>query len=61
MNVAIDFLIFLIVLVLLVAVVMWAVQHFLPAIHEPATYVVGTVALIVILYRLRPLLVGVFS
>lgn len=54
-DVAIEFLIFLIVLCLLVALVLWAVQRFFPSIYEPAKYVIGALALIAILYRLKPL------
>lgn len=56
----IDFLIFLIVLCLFVALVLWSVRAFFPAIFEPAKYVVGALALIAILVRLRPLLAGLF-
>lgn len=54
-DAAIDFLIFLVVLCLAVALVLWAVQRFFPAIFEPAKYVFGGLALIAVLYRLRPL------
>ncbi len=56
----IGFLIFLIVLCLFVALVLWAVKAFFPAIFEPAKYVVGALALIAILVRLAPLLGAVF-
>lgn len=52
----IDFLIFLIVLCLMVALVLWAVRSFFAAIFEPAKYLVGALALIAILLKLRPLL-----
>lgn len=55
-----DFLIFLIVLVLFVALVLWAVRAFFAAIYEPARYVVGALALIAILIRLRPILGALF-
>lgn len=54
-DAVIEFLIFLIVLCLLVALVLWAVARFFPTIAEPAKYVVGALTLIAILYRLRPL------
>ena len=56
----VGFLIFLIVLCLLVALVLWAVKAFFPAIFEPAKYVLGALALIAILVKLAPLLGGVF-
>ena len=55
-----DFLIFLIVMVLFVALVLWAVRAFFAAIYEPARYVVGALALIAILIRLRPILGALF-
>ena len=60
-DAVIGFLIFLIVLVLIVALVLWAVRRFFPDIYEPARYVVGALALIAILYRLRPLAGYLFS
>lgn len=56
----IGFLIFLIVLCLFVALILWAVRAFFPAIFEPAKYVVGALALIAILIRLAPLLSAAF-
>lgn len=54
-DAVIGFLIFLIVLCLVVALILWAVNRFFPDIYVPAKYVVGGLALIAILYRLRPL------
>lgn len=54
-DAVIGFLIFLIVLCLVVALILWAVRSFFPTVFEPAKYIVGGLALIAILYRLRPL------
>jgi hypothetical protein len=54
-DLLIDFFIFLILVCLVAAVVLWAVRRFFSDIYEPARYVVGAVALVVILYALRPL------
>lgn len=59
-DAVIGFLIFLIVLCLFVALILWAIRSFFPAIFEPAKYVVGALALIAILVRLAPLLGAVF-
>lgn len=52
------FLIFLIVLCLVVALILWAVQRFFPDIFVPAKYIVGALALIALLYKLKPLILG---
>lgn len=59
-DAVIGFLIFLIVLCLFVALILWAVQRFFPDIFVPAKYVVGALALIAILVKLAPLLGAVF-
>ena len=56
-----DFLIFLILICLFAAVVLWAVRRFFPDIFEPAKYGVGALCLIAILYKMRPLLSGLFG
>lgn len=44
-------LIFIIVVVAIAALILWAVQYFLPEIYPPARIIVGVVALIAILLR----------
>lgn len=51
----INFLIALIVVCLIAALILWAVRRFFPDIYEPARYVVGAIALIVILIKIMPL------
>lgn len=53
-----DLLIFLIVVCLFVAVILWAVSRFFSAIFEPAKYILGACALIAILYKLKPIIAG---
>lgn len=56
----IAFLIALVLICLVAAVVLWAVQRFFPAIYEPARYVVGAIAIIAILVKVLPLAQRVF-
>lgn len=51
----VNFLIALIIICLVAALILWAVRRFFPDIYEPARYVVGAVALIVILVKVLPL------
>ena len=55
----VSFVIFVIVVCVVAAVVLWAVQRFFPDIYPPARYVVGAIALIAILYALLPVVRGV--
>jgi hypothetical protein len=55
----IDFFILVVVVCVVAAVLLWAVRHFFPDIYPPARYVVGAVALIVILIALKPILAAV--
>lgn len=55
-SAAIAFLIALIIICLVAALLLWAVQKFFPDIYEPARYVIGAVALIAILYKVAPLI-----
>jgi hypothetical protein len=55
----IDFLILVIVVCVVAAVLLWAVREFFPTVYPPARYVVGAVALIVILIGLKPILSAV--
>lgn len=48
----VGFLILLIVVVVVAGLVLWAVGHFFPEVATPARYIVGAIALIVILYAL---------
>jgi hypothetical protein len=57
-NAVFDFLILLIVVCLIAAVILWAVARFFPDIHPAARYVVGGFALIIILYALKPIVIG---
>lgn len=47
-----SFLVFLIVVIVIAALILWAVQRFMPEAYAPARLIVGAVALIVILYAL---------
>jgi hypothetical protein len=47
-----GFLIFLICVVVVAAIILWAVGRFMPEVYPPARLIVGAVALIVILYAL---------
>ncbi len=55
-----DFIIFLIIVCVLAAVILWAVGRFFPAIFEPAKFIVGAFALIAILVKLKPLITSMF-
>ena len=46
------FLIYVIVIVVIAGIVLWAVQRFFPEVYPPARLIVGAVALIAILYAL---------
>jgi Co/Zn/Cd efflux system component len=48
----VSFLIFVIIVCVIAAIVLWAVQRFFPEIFPPARLIVGAVALIAILYAL---------
>jgi hypothetical protein len=48
----ISFLIFLILVVAVAALILWAVGYFLPEMERPARYVVGAIALIALLIAL---------
>lgn len=50
-----HFLIALVVICLLAALVLWAVQKFFPEAYQPARYIVGGIAVVAILYKLVPL------
>lgn len=56
-----DFIIFLIIVCLLAAVVLWAIRRFFADVYEPARYIVGALALIAILVKLRPIIVALMS
>ena len=51
-----GFLIFLIVVIVIAALVLWAVQRFMPEAYAPARLIVGAVAIIAILYALLRLM-----
>ena len=53
-----SFLITLIVIVVIAAIVLWAVQRFFPEVYPPARLIVGAVALICILYALLRVVQG---
>lgn len=53
-----GFLIFLICVVVVAAIILWAVGRFMPEVYPPARLIVGAVALIVILYALLRLVQG---
>lgn len=55
----VTFLIYLVVVVVVAALILWAVGRFFPEVATPARYVVGAVALIVILLALLRVLRGV--
>lgn len=48
----VSFLIFIIIVCVVAAIVLWAVGRFFPEIYPPARLIVGAVALIAILYSL---------
>lgn len=52
----VTFLIYLIVIVVVAAIVLWAVGRFFPEVYPPARLIVGAVALIVILLAVLHLL-----
>jgi Co/Zn/Cd efflux system component len=52
----VGFLIFVIIVCVVAAIVLWAVRRFFPDIYEPAKYIVGALALIAILYALLPVI-----
>lgn len=52
LDALLGFLIFLIVVCVIAAVVLWAVRRFMPEAYPPARLIVGAVALIAILYAL---------
>jgi hypothetical protein len=47
-----GFIIFLIIVIVIAAIVLWAVQRFMPEVYAPARLIVGAVAIIAILYAL---------
>ena len=47
-----GFLIFLICVVVVAAIILWAVGRFIPEAYQPARLIVGAVAIIAILYAL---------
>jgi hypothetical protein len=47
-----GFLIFLIVVIVVAAIILWAVGRFMPEMYHPARLIVGAVAIIAILYAL---------
>jgi Co/Zn/Cd efflux system component len=51
-----GFIIFLIVICVVAAIVLWAVQRFVPEVYPPARLIVGAVALIAVLYALLRLI-----
>jgi hypothetical protein len=57
----VDFFILVVIVCVVAAVILWCVARFFPDIYPPARYVVGAVALIVILVALKPLLSGVLG
>jgi Co/Zn/Cd efflux system component len=48
----VSFLIFLIIVCVIAAIVLWAVQRFFPEAYPPARLIVGAVALIAVLWAL---------
>jgi hypothetical protein len=52
----VSFLIFVVVVCVIAAIVLWAVGKFFPEVGTPARYIVGAVALIAILYALLKLI-----
>jgi Co/Zn/Cd efflux system component len=45
-----GFIIFIIIVIVVSAIVIWAVQRFFPEVYTPARLIVGAVAVIAILY-----------
>jgi Co/Zn/Cd efflux system component len=58
LELLLGFLILVIVVCVVAAIVLWAVQRFFPEVYPPARLLVGAVALIVILYALLRLVQG---
>ncbi len=54
----VGFLIALIVIIIVAAIVLWAVRKFFPEAYTPARYIVGGIALIVILLALLRVIGG---
>ena len=54
----VSFLIFVIIICVVAAIVLWAVQRFFPEIYPPARMIVGAVALIAILYAVLKVVQG---
>lgn len=54
----VSFLIFLIVVIVIAAIVLWAVGRFFPEVYPPARLIVGACALIAVLYALLRLIQG---
>jgi Co/Zn/Cd efflux system component len=54
----VTFVILIIVVCIVAAIVLWAVQRFFPEVYPPARLIVGGVALIVILYAVLRLVQG---
>lgn len=54
----VTFLIFVIIVCVVAAIALWAVQRFFPEVYLPARLIVGAVALIAILYALLRLIQG---
>lgn len=52
------FLIYLVVIVVIAALILWAVGRFFPEVATPARYVVGAIALILILLALLQVIRG---
>lgn len=52
------FLIYLVVIVVVAALILWAVGRFFPEVATPARYVVGAIALVVILLALLNVIRG---
>jgi hypothetical protein len=48
----VSFLIFLIVVIVIAAIILWAVSRFFPEVYPPARLIVGAVALIAVLWAL---------
>ena len=48
----VGFLIWVIIVCVVAAIVLWSVKHFFPEVYPPARLLVGAVALIAILYAL---------
>lgn len=53
-----GFLIFLIVVVVIAAIILWAVGRFMPEAYQPARLIVGAVAIIALLYALLRVVQG---